>query len=146
MHRCAVMVGVMLASTAGADELAPRTRALLHEALEARLKLPTEPPSLSRPLPPPPLPAAVAPGARPATDAAVQAAQTAAANHAAQDVANGRARVDVGGEPNEASRNAAGQARAAEARATGGVGASHGKPPGTPGNGPGNGKGNGKGN
>ena len=109
------MLGLMLASTASAEELAPRTRALLHEALEARLALPTEPPSLQRPAPPPALPTPAA--------AATQAANAAAANQAAQDVANGKAHAK---DASESTRNAAGQARAAEARATGGDGATHG--------------------
>ncbi|RPH71972.1 MAG: hypothetical protein EHM78_05090 [Myxococcaceae bacterium] len=136
MKRCALMLVLVLASTAGAEELAPRTRALLHEALEARLTLPTEPPSLQRPVLPPSLPAPAAAAARESTTAATRAGQNAAANRAAQDVANGRGRPS---DPSESARNAAGQARAAEARATGGNGATHGNP-----NGPPPGKGGGK--
>jgi hypothetical protein len=122
MKRSVWMLGLLLAPVAGADELAPQTRALLHQALEARLTLPTDPPSLQRPvLPPSPRPSAAA------------ARQAAAANKAAQNVANGRARVSDGGEASEATRNAAGQARAVEARATGGNGASNGKGKGKPG-------------
>src|SRR5262245_64023214 len=91
MKRCALMLVLVLASTAGAEELAPRTRALLHEALEARLTLPTEAPSLQRPQLPPSLPGSAA-AARESTTAATQAAQAAAANRAAQDVANGNGR------------------------------------------------------
>ena len=140
MRRCVWMLGLLLAPVAGADELAPRTRTLLHQALEARLTLPTDPPSLQRPvLPPSPRPSAAA--SRQSTTAATQSAQAAAANQAAQNVANGRSRVSEGGEGSEATQNAAGQARAVEARATGGDGASHGKgkppdtgkPPGKPG-------------
>jgi hypothetical protein len=126
MRRFVWMLGLLLAPVAGADELAPQTRALLHQALEARLTLPTDPPSLQRPvLPPSPRPSAAA--ARQSTTAATQSAQAAAANKAAQNVANGRSRVSEGGEASEATRNAAGQARAVEARATGGNGASQGK-------------------
>ncbi len=56
MTRCAWMLGLLLAPVAGADELAPQTRALLHQALEARLTLPTEAPSLQRPVLPPSMP------------------------------------------------------------------------------------------
>jgi hypothetical protein len=118
MLRCALMLGLMLASTAGAEELAPRTRALLHEALEARLALPTEAPSLQRPVLPPALPAPAAAAARESTGAATRAADAALANRAAQDVANGKAHAN---DASESTRNAAGQARAAEARATGGT-------------------------
>ena len=57
MSRHALMLGLLLASGASAEELTPRTRALLHEALETRLALPTDPPSLQRPLLLPGLPA-----------------------------------------------------------------------------------------
>jgi len=136
MTRYAWMLGLLLAPVAGADELAPQTRALLHQALEARLTLPTDAPSLQRPVLPPSMPGA----ARQSTSTAAQSAQTAAANQAAQNVANGRSRVSQGNEASEASRNAAGQARAAEARATGGNGVSHGKGPGKPPDPPGGGK------
>src|SRR5262245_51599566 len=147
MKRCALMLVLVLASTAGAEELAPRTRALLHEALEARLALPTEAPSLQRPLLPASLPAQSAAAARESNAAATQAAQAATANRAAQDLANGNGNGNgsgkgKGGDPSDAARIAAGQARAAEARATGGDGATHGNPHGGPpgqGN-PGNGK------
>jgi hypothetical protein len=129
MKRCALMLVLVLASTAGAEELAPRTRALLHEALEARLTLPTDAPSLQRPVLPPSLPAPAAAAARESNSAATRAGQNAAANRAAQDVANGRGR---NGDPSESARNAAGQARAAEARATGGNGATQGNPHGPP--------------
>src|SRR5262245_62195511 len=118
MKHCALMLVLVLASTAGAEELAPRTRALLHEALEARLTLPTEAPSLQRPLLPPSLPSPAAATARESNGAATRAGQNAAANRAAQDVANGRGRGHGG--PSDSARNAAGQARGAEARATGG--------------------------
>jgi hypothetical protein len=129
MKRCALMLVLVLASTAGAEELAPRTRALLHEALEARLTLPTDAPSLQRPVLPPSLPAPAAAAARESNGAATRAGQNAAANRAAQDVANGRGRH---GDPSDSARNVAGQARAAEARATGGDGATHGNPHGPP--------------
>ncbi|HZX41919.1 MAG TPA: hypothetical protein VFE93_08785, partial [Myxococcaceae bacterium] len=83
MLRCALMLGLMLASTAGAEELAPSTRALLHQALETRLTLPTEPPSLQRPAPPTALPTPAATTARESAAAASQAASAAAANQAA---------------------------------------------------------------
>ena len=57
MSRYALMLGLLLASGPGAEELTPRTRALLHEALETRLALPTDPPSLQRPTLQPGLPA-----------------------------------------------------------------------------------------
>jgi len=146
MLRCAFMLGLVLASRAGAEELAPRTRALLHEALETRLALPTEAPSLQRPLVPQSLPASSAAAARESNAAATQAAAAATANRAAQDLANGNGNGNGkgkgGGDPSDGARNAAGQARAAEARATGGDGATHGNPHGGPpgqGN-PGNGK------
>jgi hypothetical protein len=155
MLRCAFMLMLVLASAAGAEELAPRTRALLHEALEARLTLPTEAPSLQRPLLPASVSGTSAAAARESTAAATQAAQTAAANHAAQDLANGNGNGNGkgkgDGDPSDAARNVAGQARAAEARENGGSGATHGNPHGGPpgqnnpgGNGNGNGKGNGK--
>jgi len=146
MLRCAFMLVLVLAPTAGAEELAPRTRALLHEALEARLALPTEAPSLSRPLLPASLTGSSA-AARESNAAATQAAQAATANRAAQDLANGNGNgKGKGGDPSDGARNAAGQARAAEARATGGNGATHGNPHGGPPgqNNPGNGNGNGK--
>lgn len=123
MLRCALMLGLMLASTASAEEIAPRTRALLHEALEARLTLSTEPPSLQRPVLPPILPAPAAAAARESNGVATQAAEASVANRAAQDVANGKGHAS---DASESTRNAAGQARAAEARATGGDGATHG--------------------
>ena len=58
MTRYAWMLGLLLAPVAGADELAPQTRALLHQALEARLTLPTAAPSLQRPVLPPSTPSA----------------------------------------------------------------------------------------
>src|SRR5262249_46501527 len=133
MLRCAFMLGLVLASRAGAEELAPRTRALLHEALEARLALPTEPPSIQRPVPPPPVPASVSTAAREGSQEAARAGNAAVANRAAQDVANGRGH---GNDASEGSRNAAGQARSVEARATGGNGASNGNGKGPGGNGP----------
>jgi hypothetical protein len=143
MLRCALMLVLLLAPTVGAEELAPRTRALLHEALEARLALPTEAPSLSRPLPPASLTGSSA-AARESNTAATQAAQAATANRAAQDLANGNGNGNgkgKGSDPSDGARNAAGQARAAEARATGGNGATHGNPHGgPPGQNPGNGK------
>src|SRR5262249_54409451 len=131
MSRCLLTLGLLLASVAGAEELTPRTRALLHEALEARLALPTEPPSIQRPTPPPPVPASVSTAAREGSQAASRAGNAAVANRAAQDVANGRGH---GNDASEGSRSAAGQARSVEARATGGNGATNGKGPG--GNGP----------
>ena len=83
MVRCAFMLLMVLATAAGAEELAPRTRALLHDALEARLTLPTEAPSLQRPLLPAALPGTSAAAARESTAAATEAAHTAAANRAA---------------------------------------------------------------
>lgn len=136
MSRCALMLGLMLASTAGAEELALRTRALLHEALEARLALPSEPPSLQRPILPSTVPTPAAAAARESNGAATQAADAAVANRAAQDVANGKGHAS---DASESTRNAAGQARAAKARATGGNGATHGNKGGN-GNGNGNGK------
>ncbi|MGZ3479475.1 MAG: hypothetical protein ACXU81_03935 [Myxococcaceae bacterium] len=136
MTRYAWMLGLLLAPVAGADELTPQTRALLHQALEARLTLPTDAPSLQRPVLPPSMPSAT----RQSTSSATQSAQTAVANQAAQNVANGRSRVSQGNDASEATRNAAGQARAEEARATGGNGASHGKGPGKPPEPPGGGK------
>src|SRR5512133_3411261 len=91
MLRSALMLGLLLASTAGAEELAPRTRAMLHEALEARLVLPSDPPSLQRPALPPSAAAPAAAAARQSNSAASEAGQAAAANRAAQDVANGKA-------------------------------------------------------
>ncbi len=123
MFRCALMLGLLLAWTAGAEELAPHTRALLHEALEARLALPSEPPSLQRPVLPSALPGPAAAATRESNAAATRAADAAVANQAAQDVANGKGKAK---DANESTRNAAGQARAAEARATGGDGATHG--------------------
>ena len=131
MSRCLLTLGLLLASVAGAEELAPRTRALLHEALEARLALPTEPPSLQRPVPPPQAPASASTVVREGSQEAARAGNAAVANRTAQDVANGRGH---GNDASEGSRNAAGQARSLEARATGGNGASQGKGPG--GNGP----------
>jgi hypothetical protein len=129
MSRCALMLGLLLASWASAEELAPQTRALLHDALETRLALPTDAPSLQRPMLPPSLPGSASSVARDSTAAARQAADAAAANRAAQDVANGKAH---GNDASDSTRNAAGQARAAEARATGGNGATHGNPHGDP--------------
>lgn len=147
MLRCAFMLVLLLAPTAGAEELAPRTRALLHEALEARLALPADAPSLSRPLVPASLTGSFA-VTRESNAAATEAAQAATANRAAQDLANGNGNGNGKGkgDPSDGARNAAGQARAAEARATGGSGATHGHPHGGPPgqNNPGNGNGNGK--
>jgi hypothetical protein len=143
MLRCAFMLLLLLAPTAGAEELAPRTRALLHEALEARLTLPTEAPSLQRPLLPQSLPgSSAAAAARESNTAASQAAQAATANRAAQDLAsgngngNGNGNKGKGGDPSDAARNAAGQARGVESRETGGN-SGHGNPHGGP---PGHGK------
>ena len=93
------------------------------------------------------LPGPSAAAARESNTAATQAAQAATANRAAQDLANGNGNgtgngnKGKGGDPSDAARNAAGQARAAEARATGGDGATHGNPHGGP---PGHGNRNGK--
>jgi hypothetical protein len=129
MSRYALMLGLLLASGAGAEELTPRTRALLHEALETRLALPTDPPSLQRPLLQPGLPASASAVSRESAAAATQAADTATANRAAQDAANGKGH---GNDASDSTRNAAGQARAAEARQNGGSGATHGNPHGGP--------------
>jgi hypothetical protein len=131
MKHCALMLVLVLASTASADELAPRTRALLHEALEARLTLPADAPSLQRPVLPPSAsaPSASSAAARESRSAANRAAQSATANKVAQDVANGKGRNNG---PSDSARNAAGQAREVEARATGGNGASSGNPHGGP--------------
>ncbi len=111
---------------AGAEELAPQTRALLHQALEARLTLPTDPPSLQRPVLRRRSRPSAAAAARESTSAATQAAQTAAANRAAQDVANGR--PGPGTTPATPRGTPRARRAAAEARSTGGDGASHGNP------------------
>jgi hypothetical protein len=129
MFRRALMLGLLLASPARAEELTPRTRALLHEALETKLALPTDAPSLQRPVLPPAPPPSASAVVRDSTAAATQAANAATANRAAQDVATGKGH---GSDASDSVRNAAGQARAAEARASGGNGASHGNPHGGP--------------
>ena len=138
MVRCAFMLLLLLAPTAGAEELAPRTRALLHEALEARLTLPTEAPSLQRPLLPASVQGPAGAAARETNAAATQAAQAATANRAAQDLANGNGNGNgnkgKGNDPSDSARNAAGQARGVESRETGG----------NSGHGNGNGNGHGK--
>ena len=142
MLRRAFMLVLLLASTASAEELAPRTRALLHDALEARLTLPTEAPSLQRPLLPASASGPTAAGARESNAAVNQAAQAATANRAAQDLANGNGNGNgnkgKGNDPSDSARNAAGQARGAESRESGGNsghGNPHGGPPGGNGNG-----------
>ena len=143
MLRCALMLVLLLASTASAEELAPRTRALLHDALEARLTLPTEAPSLQRPLSPASLSSSTAAGARGSNAAATQAAQAATANRAAQDLANGSGNGNKGkgNDPSDSARNVAGQVRGVESRESGGN-SGHGNPHGgPPGQNPGNGHG-----
>jgi hypothetical protein len=128
--RAALILVFSIAVAARAEELSSRTRQALHQALELHALDPVEAPALPQSLGP-------RVGIPRASEAAAQAtqaasrAQTEAANQAAQDIANGRGRS---GTANDASRNAAGQQRAAEAKATGGNGASHGHgPPEAPG-------------
>jgi hypothetical protein len=105
-----------------------RTRMALHQALELHATEPVAPPSLPQTLTPQlGVPAVNAAAAAQATQAASRA-QTDAANQAAQDVATGRGRGHE--DANDASRDAAGQKRGAEAKETGGKG--HGPPPNKP--------------
>jgi len=129
MSRAAFILVFAVAVAAKAEELSARTRSALHQALELHALEPVDPPAL---------PQATGPrvGIPRASEAAAQAsqaaarAQTEAANQAAQEIANGHGR---GGNANDDSRDAAGQKRGAQAKASGG-GTSHGHgPPDTPG-------------
>jgi len=132
-RRAAVFLVLPVALAARAEDVSSRTRLALHEALELHATEPVGSPSLPQTLTPQPgVPGVSAAAGVQATQAASKA-QTDAANQVAQDVANGRGR---GHDANDASRDAAGQKRGAEAKETGGKGISgpHGNPdkPGKP--------------
>jgi len=123
-RRAALLLILPFAFAARAEEVSSRTRLALHQALDLHATDPVGPPSLPQRLNSAVgVPATSTAAAAQATQAASRA-QTDAANQAAQDVANGHGR---GNNANDASRDAAEQKRGAEAKATGGHGAS-GKP------------------
>ena len=137
-RRAALLLVLPLAGAARAEDLSSRTRLALHQALDLHATEPVGSPSLPQTLTPQGgVPGMSAATAAQATQAASKA-QTDAANQAAQDVANGHGHGNGNGngngnDANDASRDAAGQKRGAEAKETGGKGLSgHPDKPGKP--------------